>query len=318
MSLAPSTMELMTAHAMDRAIEALARTQHGAFNIRQAQQLGASPGMIRRRRDNGAWQQLSRTVWTLPAAPPTWHRQVMAAVLSLDRSAVSGLAAAHLHGLDGFRPVRPELTVPRGGSRRSPFARVHQSDRARLTRRGPFPVVTIEQTLCDSAGRLSPCHLSTAVEAAIIDGRTSGDAVLARAFALWPRPPGGSIGLIEVAAELSRTDHVPMSVLEAALFRVLGDPRIPPWEAQATPNWWPSSTERLDVLISRWRLTVEADGRRWHTGRADFENDRRRDHVALVHDHRTLRFTNQQLTHEPEYVLSVLLAVGAHSRRNAG
>jgi hypothetical protein len=209
----------MTAHPMDRAIEALARNQHGVFSIRQAQEHGATPGIIRRRRDNGQWQQLSRTVWTLPSAPPTWHRQVMAAVLSLPGASVSGLAAGHLHVLDGFRPVRPELTVPRGGSRRSPFATVHQSDRARVTRSGPFPVVTVEQALCDAAGRLGP---------------------------------------------------------------------------------------RVDAVI-------EADGRPWHTRRADFERDRRRDHTALVHDHRTLRFTHLQLAHEAEYVLGVLLAVGAHT-----
>ena len=303
----------MTAHAMDRAIEALARYQHGAFNIRQAQDLGATSGIVRRRRDNGQWKQLSSTVWALPSAPPTWHRQVMAAVLSLPGSSVSGLAAGHLLELEGYRPVRPELTVPRGTSRRSPFATVHQSDRVLTSRLGPFPVVTVEQALCDSAGRLGPARLESVLEAAVIGGRTSADAVLARAAALWPRPPRGVSDLITIASAMSRTDAVPMSVLEAALFKILGDPRIPRWEAQVTPSWWPDSSERLDVLIPRWRLIIEADGRRWHSRRADFENDRRRDHIALVHDHRTLRFTHQQLRHEPEYVLGVVLAVGAHA-----
>jgi hypothetical protein len=243
----------MTAHAMDRAIEALARDQHGAFTLRQAQQLGATSGIVRRRRDSGQWQQLSSTVGVLPSAPPTWHRQVMAAVLSLSGSAVSGLAAGHLLELEGYRPVRPELTVPRGTSRRSPVATVHQSDRSLTTQRGPFPVVTVEQALCDSAGRLGSARLE--------------------------------------------------SVLEAALFRILDDPRIPCWEAQAAPGWWPDADERVDVLIPPWRLIIEADGRRRHTRRADFENDRPRDHIALVHDHRTLRFTHQQLCHEPDYVL---------------
>jgi very-short-patch-repair endonuclease len=302
----------MTASEMDRAIETLARLQHGVFNNRQAHDLGASPRMIRRRRDTGRWQQLSRTVWTLPSAPASWHRQVMAAVLSLPGSAVSGLAAGHLHGLEGFRSVRPELTVPRGGSRRSPFARVHQSDRVMRTVCGPFPVVTVEQAICDSAGRLGG-RVEEVLVAAILAGRTSADAVLARAAALLPHPPHGSALLLEVASELSRTDAVPMSVLEAVLFRVLADVRIPTWHAQATPPWWPTDDERLDVLIPSWRLIVEADGRQWHSRRRDFENDRRRDHIALVHDHRTLRFTHQQLVHEPSYALEVILAVGANT-----
>lgn len=182
---------------------------------------------------------------------------------------------------------------------------------------GPFPVVTVEQALCDSAARFSRERLGRIVETAIIDGRTSADAVLARAAALRPRPPSGVTDLLQLVSEMSRTEAVPMSVLEAALFRILGDPRIPAWEAQATPSWWPTDDERLDVLVPRRRLIVEAHGRRWHSRRRDFENDRRRDHIALVHDHRTLRFTHRQLEHEPGYVLAVLLAVGALTAKTA-
>ncbi len=102
-----------------------------------------------------------------------------------------------------------------------------------------------------------------------------------------------------------------MSVLEVALFRVLTDPRIPAWEAQATPAWWPNDRERLDAYIPAWRLVIEADGRAWHTRSKDFERDRRRDHIALVNGCRVARFTYEQLVHEPEYVLAVLLAIGA-------
>jgi len=236
----------------------------------------------------------------------------MAGVLSLERSSVAGLAAGHLHGLDGFRAVRPELTVPRGGSRRNPFATVHQSDRALTTHFVGFPVVTVEQALCESAARLGPDRLEAVIEAAILDGHTTAGSLLARGAALWPRPPTGLPALIAIAEELARVDDVPMSVLEALLFRVLRDPRIPPWSAQATPVWWPNDDERLDVHIPTWGLIVEADGRRWHTRRRDFENDRRRDHMALAHGHRTVRFTHHQLEREPGYVLDVLLKVGAH------
>jgi hypothetical protein len=184
----------MTATGIDRAIEALARRQHGAFSTSQAYDLGATPRIIERRRSNGQWAQLSRTVWALPSAPPTWHRQVMAGVLSLPGSSVSGLAAGHLLELDGYRPVRPELTVPRGGSRRSPFATVHQSDRAVTTTCAGFPVVTVEQAICDSAGRLGAERVEAVIEAAVVGGRTSPGAILARAAGLIPNPPRGGSG----------------------------------------------------------------------------------------------------------------------------
>jgi len=303
----------MTATGIDWAIEALARRQHGAFSTSQAYDLGATPRIIERRRSNGQWAQLSRTVWALPSAPPTWHRQVMAGVLSLPGSSVSGLAAGHLLELDGYRPVRPELTVPRGGSRRSPFATVHQSDRAVTTTCAGFPVVTVEQAICDSAGRLGAERVEAVIEAAVVGGRTSPGAILARAAGLIPNPPRGLRDVIATAEAMSRTDAVPMSVLEALLFRILQDPRIPPWTAQAAPPWWLTSGERVDVLIPRWRLIVEADGRRWHTRRRDFENDRRRDHLALAHGHSTVRFTHHQLEREPLYVLDVLLRIGQHA-----
>ena len=81
--------------------------------------------------------------------------------------------------------------------------------------------------------------------------------------------------------------------------------------AKGLPVTRSAVSHHLRVLRECRLVAVEADGRRWHSRRRDFENDRRRDHIALVHDYRTLRFTHRQLEHEPSYVLEVLLAVGA-------
>ena len=302
----------MTATGIDRAIEAHARRQHGAFSTRQAYDLGATPRMVRRRRDNGAWTALAPSVWTFPSSLPTWHRQMMAAVLSLEGSAVSGLAAGHLHELDGFRPVRPELTVARGRHHVSPLATVHQSDRAATTRLGRFPVVTVEQVICETAGRIGAVRLDDVVTAAVVAGRTTPGALLARAAALVPNPPSGLRRVIDLAEDLGRVGDLPTSVLELLLCEVLADPRIPEWVPQAPLPWRPTSLERVDVLIPSWRLIVEADGRRWHTRRADFERDRRRDQDALEHDHCTVRFTHHQLAFEPAFVLEALVRIGAH------
>lgn len=305
----------MTATGIDRAIEAHARRQHGAFNTKQAYDLGATPRMVRRRAANGRWTALAPTVWTFPSALPTWHRQVMAAVLSLDRAVVSGLAAGHLHELEGFRTVRPELTVPHGRTHHSPLATVHQSDRAAVTRLGCFPVVTVEQALYDSAGRLGQDRIDSVVEAAVVTGKTTPGALLARAAALVPNPPAGLGCIVAIAEAMAVVDDVPASALEALLFRVLRDPRIPLWVPQASLPWRSDSLTRLDVLIPEWRLIVEADGRRWHTRRADFEKDRLRDQDALAHDHSTVRFTHHQLEAEPALVLDTLLRIGAHRSR---
>jgi hypothetical protein len=304
----------MARHAMDEGVERMARRQHGAFSVAQARAEGATRSMIATRRTSGQWTQLAPTVFALPGNPPTWHRQVMAAQLSTPRSSIAGLAAGHLLELEGFRAVRPELRVPRGAGHRTALATVHQTDRFLARAVGPFSAATVEQALCDSAARLGP-RLGDVVTAAITGGRTSAEAIAARCHALWPQPPKGVPRLLGIAMEHGELPGVPMSVLEAELFRILLDPRIPAWEPQATPPWWPRSEERLDVFIPSWSLIVEGDGRRWHTRARDFDRDRRRDHTALVHGCRVVRFTHGQVVHEPDYVLGVLLAAGAAFRR---
>lgn len=302
----------MAADEMDRNIARLARRQHGAFSVTQARRAGATRSMIETRRGKGRWLQLAPAVYALPGNPPTWHRQVMAAHLALPGSAVSGLAGAHLHELDGCRPVRPELTVPRASSNRSALATVHQTDRFLSVGVGPFVVATVAQTLCDSAGRLGQ-RLDSVLEDAVTARKTTVGEVLARCEALLPRPPHGVPKLVALALDLEDIASVATSILELALYRILNDPRLPPWEGQATPQWWPNAEERLDAYVPSWHLIVEADGRGWHTRRRDFERDRRRDHIALTNGHRVVRFTYQQLMNEPEYVISVLLAIGATS-----
>ncbi len=300
----------MVDHEMDRRIERIARRQHGVFSAAQASSVGATRHKVASRRRRGQWLQLAPSVFALPSHPPSWPRQMMAAQLSLAGSGISGLAAAHLRELDGCRPARAELTVARGSSRRSPLAIVHQSDRFQASPLGPFMVATVAQTLCDCAARLGP-RLGEVLEAAVVDGRVSTEVVLARCESMLPRPPAGVIDLARLATALGDLPAVPTSVLEVPLYRILSDPRIPPWEAQATPAWWPADDERLDAYIPTWSLIVEADGRTWHTRRADFDRDRRRDHIALANGHRTVRFTHGQLVEEPQYVLRVLLSIGA-------
>ncbi len=307
----------MAEPTMDRRVERLARGQHGVFSTTQARKAGATRSMVDTRRRSGQWLQLAPAVFALPGNPPTWHRQMMAAHLAVPRSSVAGLAAGRLLELDGYRPVRPELRVPRGAAHRTALATVHQTDRFLARAFGPFSVGTVEQTLCDTAGRLGD-RLDDVVHAALLARRTSPAALSARCEALRPRLPKGVDRLLRLAVEHSELPAVAMSVLEVALFRVLADPRIPEWEAQATPSWWPNDHERLDAFIPSWRLVIEADGRAWHTRARDFDRDRRRDHIALVHGCRVVRFTYEQLAHEPDYVLAVVLAIGAAVSRDAG
>src|SRR3546814_13948766 len=98
----------------DDAVAALARKQHGVWSRGQATKAGMTRSMIATRVRAGDWVRIDTAVFGHIAAPPTWERSVMPAVLAERVSIASHRTAAVLHGLAGFRRGRPEITVTPG------------------------------------------------------------------------------------------------------------------------------------------------------------------------------------------------------------
>jgi very-short-patch-repair endonuclease len=108
----------------------------------------------------------------------------------------------------------------------------------------------------------------------------------------------------------------PTNLLEAALYAVLGDARLPPFVRQHGFSWHGARPQRVDAYIPSWGRIVEADGRLHHARLADFERDRARDHAAQVHGIEITRFTYRQLM-DRSYALDVLLAIQGQRARAA-
>ena len=304
----------MTARHVDRAIEALARSQHGVFTRRQALLHGATSSLVDRRLASGAWLRLSPAVYALPGNAPTWRRQLKAAELSVVGAGICGGAAA-LQALTGFRPSRPEIVVPPTASARNRLAVVHRYVPGPLATVDGIRVVSAAQALVDVAPRSSPRRLARALDDLIVGDDAELEAVRSRYLAAR-----GRRGL-DVLGELltARGDGAAPteSELEAALRALFAHPRLPAPVWQAPLPWSdrdrdpPGRHRRVDALVAAWRLVVEADGRRWHTRVADFERDRARDVEALRHGHVVARFTWSQLTRRPGECLAALLDIGA-------
>lgn len=100
------------------------------------------------------------------------------------------------------------------------------------------------------------------------------------------------------------------------LERLVDDPAVPP----ATPQF-PFRFDTLpmvvDIYIAAWRLILEADARRWHSRRADFERDRARDNAAAAAGLAVLRFTRRMLTEDFEGCRRTLLQTGSVRSRVA-
>ena len=71
----------------------------------------------------------------------------------------------------------------------------------------------------------------------------------------------------------------------------------------------------VDTFIADWGLVLEVDGRNYHTRKADFERDRRRDNAAAAMGLVVLRFTWSMLVDDFDYCRETLLATGRQRSR---
>jgi very-short-patch-repair endonuclease len=299
----------MTARDIDRAIEALARRQHGVFARHQALLLGASSSLIDRRLQAGTWIRLGAGVYALPGNPPTWRRQLKAAELSVPGAAICGRPGCAVHRLTGFRPGRPEIVVPEGSAGRNRFAIVRRYTPDRLVTVDGIRVVTAAQALVDAASTVSTARLGRALDDLVIAEAAELDAVRARYLAALGRPGlGGLRALLDERGD----SYVPTeSELEVALRAMVADTSVPAVRWQAPLPWLrPASLQRVDGVIDEWRVMLEGDGRRWHTRVADFERDHERDLEAIRRGYVVARFTWAQLTSRPTWCAEGLLDTG--------
>ena len=69
----------------DALLNKIAREQRGLFTLSQAEACGFARRTVTRRAERGIYEQLHPGVYGLAGSEPTWHREVMAAVLSANQ-----------------------------------------------------------------------------------------------------------------------------------------------------------------------------------------------------------------------------------------
>ncbi len=302
-------MLVMHSH-VDRVIAALARKQHGAWSRGQATAVGATESLIDRRLRSGAWIRLDTSVYGSPAAPPTWHRSVMAAILAESWAVASHRSAAVIHGLVGFRAGRPEITIPPGAHARGKLSIAHRGVDVRHTRVDGIPCADLVQVFVDLSQVASEARVRTALARRIDDSASLLGLVRDRYVDLAPRGGRDLRPLRRVLDAFGAGEGCDESVLEAAMRQLFTGPGLPPIRWQAPFPGRETGSQRVDGAIEAWKVILEGDGRAWHTRVDDFDRDRRRDQAAAVAGYLTLRFSYQQIVHEPEATLRTLHSVG--------
>ena len=134
------------------------------------------------------------------------------------------------------------------------------------------------RTLLDVAAHRADERLLPLVERAILEGLVDSEQVRD----VVGRNPGrrGSRRLAEAL------DNAGSSALERRVDAILRGSGLPPYEREL-----PVGRFRLDFAWPQDLVAIESDGRRWHSGGADFERDRAKTNYLTARGWRVLRVT---------------------------
>lgn len=295
-------------------MDQLAARQHGVFSAAQAREVGLTRGQINYRLETRRWIRIAEGVYSLASAGISWESSVQAALLSNPGAIVGGRAAGVLHCFPNFRRGRPEILTSFSSDSRSRIARVIRSrhfDKVATTNVRGFPVSTTAETILTLSLRESPVTIERIVDDQLVSGRldiTDFNPILERLE--HARQPGlGALTRI-VKSRSHSAYQPPTTELERLLYRLLDRSEIPGYERQL-PISFPRVEATVDAFIPIWRMIIEADGRRWHTRKADFERDRSRDNAAAAEGYIVVRFTYTMLKNNPDDCLETLLRTGS-------
>jgi very-short-patch-repair endonuclease len=285
----------------ERATANLASRQHGVITRRQLVSLGLSEDQTDNRLKTGRFQALHRGVYLLGAVAPP-HAPVMAAVLACGRGAVGSHRTAAVLWL--LLPARqsqvPEVTVAGRNPQRRRGIRIHRVamlDPSEVGTCKGIPVTSPARTLLDIAAEVHIGELERALAEAQRRGLVTGrelSSVLAR-----NRGRRGAPALRRVH-EGSRA-LMTRSESERRLLALIRKAGLPQPEANIRVDRF-----EVDFFWREQRLVVEVDGFAFHSSRAAFERDRRRDGALQAVGIRVIRVTWRQIVNEPEATVALL------------
>lgn len=299
---------------VDRAIAKQAAGQHGLITRAQAHGLGASDRMISRRVRTGGWERVDRGVYRLAEYPASWKSGVLAACLLHGPHAhASHRSAAALRTLGDVAPgAHTELIIRRGHARPRPgmilYGIAESLHPADVEIVHGIPATAPARTLFDLAGVLSV----DVVEEALDDALTRGLVTPARLrWQLTKESRRGRAGIRVMRALLAdRGVGAPLheSVLETRLARELRAAGIEGLERQHEIRDG-DFLARVDFAIPHLKIAIEADGYRWHAGRARWERDLARRNALTALGWHVLHVTARDLDDGATHLIRALRRV---------
>ena len=258
----------MHAAGAERAVAALAASQHGAFGRRQAASVHFSSRMIATRLSSGVLREPISGVLVFTSAPRTWRQDLMVAALSGGGAIASHRAAAALHGLDGFSERQLEVTVGINQHHRMPRVIVHRAmlNPMDCTFVEGIPCTNVARTLCDLCAVVPPDKVEQALDDALRRGASERwiREILDRA----DRPGRSRTANLRRVLDLpDRSGAMPDSWFERLVERLLVSSVLPPPVRQhRVAETGGARVAYLDLAWPDVGLAVEPSGVKAHGG----------------------------------------------------
>jgi very-short-patch-repair endonuclease len=254
----------------------MAASQYGVFSREQAIAKGLDRSSVHRRVAAGRWDRIHPQVFRVRGTDPTWLQALFGAWLCWgDGTAASHRTALTLWSMPGAVRELPELTVPPDRGRNHACRAIihrsvlHATDIAAV---GVIPVTTPTRTLIDIAAILPRDVVEEALDDALRRKLTTVARMRWRIEAL-ARPGRRGIGVIRALVAERAYGSVPDSVFETRLLRKLRAAGLTDVVSQYPIRHGNRVIAVVDFAFPAERVAIEADGYKWHTGRARWKHD---------------------------------------------
>ncbi|HEX6300903.1 MAG TPA: type IV toxin-antitoxin system AbiEi family antitoxin domain-containing protein [Acidimicrobiia bacterium] len=288
-----------------RELMAHAASNSGVVSRSEALALGVSSSSLHRWVDEGRLVKVGTGMYLLPGVLTSEHSLLKAATAALG-AVISHESAARIHRLDGLDPKRVTVTVPVRRSNRFVGVIVHQSTdlgESETNDIDGLTVTDVPRTINDLAAVLPKRPLAMVLDQAVRMKLTTYEEVAGRLEATARRGKPGVVKLRDLLAVRLGGSLVSDSTLETMTLELIDSAGLPLPSTQYRPPWLRRVNGRVDFAYIDEEIIVECDSMRWHGTPESFQLDRQRDNLAQLAGWIVLRFTWEDITKRPSYVV---------------
>jgi very-short-patch-repair endonuclease len=275
------------------------------FSRDQAIACRVTDNIIRRRIEAGVWERVDQGLYRIVGSVRSWRQEAMMTNFYFrGSSVVSHGSAGAFWTFAGFMQKLPiEFIAERGRSRHIRRRGAHWI--------GPIPetditvvekirLTTPSRTLIDLSSRTPFHRLEEALDDALRRRLVSIEVLRIQLERTGPRP-----GIAKLRALLDARDPTTRpseSVLETRVARILRAAKLPGLVAQHEIVVAGHLIARVDFAFPPAKVAVEADGYRWHSGRAQWQKDVERRNALTNVGWRVIHVTWEDLN-RPEAIV---------------